>query len=339
MLDTIALYLNKSLSSSEDLISDIEPLLTNITARYKTKTGINVIKGDYGNFKVVLRDTGIHISGSLPKFYFGNNLQYLNIDQTKEAFQLLSDSLNLPLDNAQVTRIDYGINLEMENAPTKYYPFLGKSSWYNRSEIGTGLYYSTKKGQKKSAARTNVIYDKLEELRAKAQEIPSDYNQKNILRYEIRFLRDVTAKVGKKVFGRAVEGKDLYNPELLNWLNDQWLESYQKIQKIDYIYCGEEEASTSKAFVNSLARTGINALGGVEEVLDSVEAAYQNNVFGEGDYGRQNKYRIVKKVEALCAAPDNTRVSPLLAELDEVFVKSHAKIQKEITPKPEPVKA
>ena len=335
MIDTIALYLDKSEIDTNDLIRDIEPLLTSIENRFQTKNGINVTKGTFSNFQVTVRETGIYLIGSIPKFYLGNNLQSLNVHQMQEALTLLGDSLNLPLEIAQVTRVDFGINLETRERPKDYYPFLGKRSKYNCDVIGNGVYYRTtqyhKNGKKRMPIKTNVFYDKIEELRAKNQNIPLGYQDTNILRYEIRFLRNVKPNIGKKVFNRGLYGKDLYDPKLLKWLNDQWFDSYQKTQKIDSIFWGDQDASNAKEYVKALAKDGIEYRGGVSNVLDSIEAAYQNKAFGEGAIGRQRMNRVRKMVLDICASPDNCRVSPLLAELDERFLESHERIQNELT--------
>ena len=60
--------------------------------------GANVITGNLKGFRISVSERGVNLKdGSLCKYYLGDNFQTLGRGDTKQAIEMLSDTLHLPL--------------------------------------------------------------------------------------------------------------------------------------------------------------------------------------------------------------------------------------------------
>ena len=79
--------------------------------------------------------------GSLCKYYLGDNFQTLGRGDTKQAIEMLSDTLHLPLHKATVTRIDIAQNYIVKHPTSVYFNHLGNCMFNERLVQPDGLYY------------------------------------------------------------------------------------------------------------------------------------------------------------------------------------------------------
>lgn len=175
MYCTIEAFLDTQMSVSSYL-SDVKPTYVD------RDTGELYAKGKLDGLDIKETSRGIKIKGSLAKYYFGNNLETLTRDQTKEAFDKMCDSLHLDINDAALSRIDIATNFIVSEPPQNYYSFFGDAARLNKSQQGSTLYFSNK-------SRAIVFYDKCKEAKAHKMDIPDEFKNKNVLRYEYRLKR------------------------------------------------------------------------------------------------------------------------------------------------------
>lgn len=153
MIDSISLCINEyeldnKYSFKEEIPCKIEVYLSN---EYK-------IVGYLRNMRIEIKANSLYISGSLAKWYFGNNIQCLSLDDTEKSIKSLGEAIGIPLEEARVTRIDIGVNIEMKYKPELYFDkltylekfdrnSLKKSSLYFEKYNRKLLFYNKKKGK------------------------------------------------------------------------------------------------------------------------------------------------------------------------------------------------
>lgn len=256
MIDTIRGYI----ILEHKRYSDFQHLFKNEIKSIK-KDGYT-ISFNLSNFKITIKfdeknkSIKLYFNGSLPKFYFGNNLAQLDCDTTREAIQELSDNLNVELNDATLTRIDYGINLILKYPIHRYISCLVEYPRLERNQFKDSVTFFSKSGSK-----SFIFYDKIKELKNSLKtafiQIPEEYHNRNILRYEIRLeqLLKQNLKSGR------VKVKDLYDNTFQKRLMFLWLEGYEKVNKIsiglDPIYLLNKKNGLTK----NLSYHGIERIG------------------------------------------------------------------------------
>lgn len=223
MYDTIHFWLHRADIGFDPFL--IKSFLSNITEK-TTIRGYSVT-GNLDNFLIKITEGGISIKGSISKFYFGNNIQTLSLQQTKEAIQMLSDKLQLSLFQAKITRIDIGAVLITKHIPASYFKFLGNKARYERVlKTKNSLCYETIK-------RILSFYDKTLEANKSGMNIPDEYKDANLLRYELRFTQRIPNQLNEK----EVNGETLCKPVFYSKLIKLWKDEYQSIQKLSSLNC------------------------------------------------------------------------------------------------------
>ena len=180
MYDTLNMYLRQDSVRDTDLLAEIPVHLDKV--KFEETDERVKYSGRLKNLYVSVSEKGLFISGSLAKYYLSDNMQTLRRQDAEQAIQSLSDSLHLPIVEAQVSRIDFADNFIMQYEPEVYYPYLGESRHLKRYIQPESLYY-------KNGSRTMLFYDKPAEAKSKGYKIPDVWTSKNVLRYEIRYRR------------------------------------------------------------------------------------------------------------------------------------------------------
>lgn len=206
------------------------------------------MKGKLGGLYVTLTSTGISILGSLPKFFYRNNLKELTSVDVKQAIQKIESDLSISIKKAKLNRIDIGFNLSMDYEPRFYFNGLGELGNMHRSQINQdSLYY-------KNSTKTLIFYDKYKEF-FKAKTVPNCFKvERNLLRYEIRFLKSVEKNFG----GREILVSDMTNPEFLREIVGIWGAKYFLIRKNNIVGFQPDSINMPKDYVDFLAALGID---------------------------------------------------------------------------------
>lgn len=298
MYDTIKLYLNQDSARDIDLLAEVPVYLENITVHEK----VNEVyySGSLKNLRIYVSQRGVSIQGSLAKYFLSDNMQTLRRQDTEQAIKKLSDELHIPIKKANVSRIDFAHNFTMEYKPEAYYPYLGESQYYKRFIQPEALYY-------KNGSRTKLFYDKIAEAKNKDSSIPSIWTDRNVLRYEIRYLR----RLSKQFKVPEVKASTLYEEKFYILLVDRYVIDFKSIHKRGEIKLDTNNMNSPKDFWDQMALLSIMRIG-QDGMVDLVEELRTKNVFEKPEYYSRLKKEIREK-SMKYKASDST---PLIEELN-----------------------
>ena len=176
--------------------------------------------GNLDNLRICIREGELTIKGSLPKYYFGNNFQTLSQKTTSEAIEKLSDDLNLDINLCKVSRIDLSTNFITDFKPTLYYDYLDSLMRFQRLVQPDSLYYQ-------QGSKRLLFYDKTKWAKQMRIEIPKQFEDQNILRYEMVLNKGIT-----KYFNTdEILVKDLHGDSMYSRLVEEWYNFYNRIEK------------------------------------------------------------------------------------------------------------
>lgn len=248
---------------------------------------------------------GINIFGSLSKYYLGNNLESLTRKTTNEAIEKLSDELNLKIENSIMHRFDVSQNFKMESKVKIYLNCLDELKGFKKSINEKSLYF-------RNSLIELIFYDKIAEMRKKRAFIPEDFKQfaGKILRYEMRYLRNL-----KKTFNKEILFKDLTDEQFYNFLIEKWKSLYFKITKKNKLKFNDMALKDVKQFQNQLMLIGLNSLG-LDEVNNMIELS-------RDELGRYKIKRIKDKIKKIKQTKELTELNPLIKELDSKIDKKN----------------
>lgn len=264
-----------------------------------TKTGLVMYKGKLSNLQINEFQEGFRVFGSLPKYFLGNNLEILSRKSTIKAVEKLSDDLGINISESKLFRFDVSCNFIMQKEVLNYQNLLDELTYFKKSFYKGSLYYSRDKIEL-------AFYNKTREMSNKRQAIPETFRQyKNrILRYEMRYLKNL-----KQEFHKDILLKDLSNEDFYIELIKKWKEYYFKITKKNLIKFNNMALSDVKLFQNQLMLYGLIALGGFDEVSQMIEQS-------RNEIGRHKVKRIKDKLKELKQSKELTEINPLIKELD-----------------------
>ena len=192
----------------------------NKSEHYNVKNDSSYAQGDLKNMKVTLNEASISVKGSLCKYFYGNNIDTLNLTNTREALNQISADLSIDIHKASVSRIDFSTNIVTDFTPTIYYPYLGQLSRFERYEQPNSIYYNQQ-------AKRLLFYDKIEEAKNKGMTIPKQHIGDNLLRYELVLNKGIS----RYLKYNGLYALDLGSEELFKKLLHLWYSYYQQIQK------------------------------------------------------------------------------------------------------------
>ncbi len=222
MYDNLEMTLTKDQSGGTDFLKTIPQYLTNVSNQGNNQFG-SYVTGYLDSLKVSISDNRVKISdSSLCKYWLGDNFKTLTKGDTKRAIEKISNCLHLPFHLSNVTRIDLAKNLIMQFPEAIYYPYLGEAQYYKRLPQPNGLYYNNN-------LRQLVFYGKEYEQKVKRQPIPELYKNRNVLRYEVRFKKQLRQQFKKPEITAGL----LTDEAFYNGLVNRWKNEYLAIQKIN----------------------------------------------------------------------------------------------------------
>ncbi len=303
MYDTIHFWVHRADIGFDPFL--IKSFLLNITEK-TTIRGYSV-SGNLDNFLIKITEGGISIKGSISKFYFGNNIQTLSLQQTKEAIQMLSDKLQLSLFQAKVTRIDIGAVLITKHAPATYFKYLGNKPRFERLlKTNNSLCYQTKK-------KILAFYDKFLEAKKSGMKIPDEFKKKNLLRYELRFSERLSSQLNEK----AITGETLCKQAFYSKLVQLWKNEYASIDKINSSQqLNYEEISTPKD-----AKEAFMSILLVNEDISRIEN-YVNELKSNSTFAYPRDYTRLNKDLMNLISNSSNKQNKQIIELNEIIMKT-----------------
>ena len=299
MYDTINLWLSIDKASSFDLDKTLQNL-SNIT-EHTRDDGQMYVSGYLKNFKVNISEQGVSLKGSLAKYFLPDNFHTLTRSDSARAFEMMADELYLPIDRANVNRIDFAQNFLMDFEPEAYYPFLGECQYYNRQPQSKSLYYT-------NGLRQKLFYNKIAEGKAKGVSLPDVWNGQNVLRYEMRF----TSRLPKQFNQTEITASSLSEEKFYMAIFDKWLAEYEAIDKLHSINFNLSNMNSPKDFWKQINLMAINMIG-QDKIMQEIENLRHQRAFDKPEYYS----RLKKEIKELCKTPEMTASSDLVAELDK----------------------
>jgi hypothetical protein len=215
------------------VVNSIINMLDNATQHTK-QDGTVYYSGHTLGMKTSVSSSGLSITGSLCKSYLNDNFQTLTRQCTQRAIEQLSDIIHISLNGAKVSRVDIGQNFIVNEAPEKYYYFLGNSKHFARLEQPHSITYQ-------QGLRTKLFYNKVEEAKSKKLLLPVLFENRHVLRYELRFMSRLPKQFNKAI----VIAQDLYNEAFYIDMLQRWIDEYSIIHK-NKLLTPKTETMTSK---------------------------------------------------------------------------------------------
>lgn len=224
-------------------------------------------RGKISNLTVSIFSNGMFMAGSLNKFMYNDNTISLNKRTTKEAINKLSEALNLNIDEAKITELEFGTNFLMKYPINRYLDLLKEAPYLNsiRTTLDT-LYFRSKGKTKIHTGKNNKVlcfYDKVKEVEARGGIVPDVYANQNVLRYEIRY----NGRIARQLRTNEVTAGLLYSDKLYNHIKKEYVNNYNSIVKTNYMMSNSSNIKTVTDAFNLLFAKLINEKD--NQVIDS----------------------------------------------------------------------
>ena len=287
-------------------------LLEDAKEQTDLQTGEVKTYGTLQGMRVGVYPTAIRIDGSLPKFlYAGGNVIPLNRHTTEEAVKKLSEALQINLDDASVSALEFGANFLMRHKPAEYLKRMGELPRRQRYTFNIDTLYYKHKG--KEQPDTFCLYDKISDAKAKGMPIPQGFEDKNLLRVELR----LNGSLAKQMGVPEVAASTLYDRQFYAKIRNRFINTYFSISKLNKLNTHfMESIKTPKDAVDGFLGLMLAKAGGMQEIDAYLEELKANQVFAD-----RINYKRTK--DALLKAASKAKLSSkdeLVAELDDCFI-------------------
>jgi hypothetical protein len=300
MFDTVNLLMTFDKAGGMPFTEIVPQFLSAVNSTGVNKFGFPFVSGTLDNYRVNLTDTRLYLhDGSLCKYYLGDNFGTLSRGDAGKAIQKLSDTLHLEMKNSTVTRLDFAQNLIMRYPESVYYPYLGESRYYRRLEQDNGLYYKTNN-------RLLLFYGKTREQGSKGAPIPELYQKRNLLRYEIRFIRALRRQLNREQIPASL----LNNENFYRLLVDRWKAEYFKISKVKYILNDMKPTGSRKELSAQAMRIIISQVGSNQFISELKQ--WQDR----GEISKKQAFDLRSFIKELSQDPTGAEPNELISELD-----------------------
>ncbi len=306
MIDNIKL----SLPRCRDM-PDISGYLDNGNENCSMKTGEVSVYGNVENIKVTQYFGGYSIQGSLPKFLYGNNVCQMTRKEVGLAIEKLSDRLHLPLDDADITKIEVGANICLAKQHTAYTRLFGDMPRMQRVSMADSLYY---KGSGKVHPRQYYFYDKVAEVKKSGGTMPQGLEAANMMRYEMRLNGRLPFQLSIPEFkGSTLQDREVYQ-ELIN----RWLNGYLSINKLvnmedEHLKKGMSVKEAQEVFIAQQI-----AKGGSSMIDEFIAKLKQNECFDNRLYYNRVKSNLQKLASKTKLSVDNGDIEELTAKVKQI---------------------
>lgn len=304
MIDTIKATLNTSRTTK--ILKVLEGQRTIINKQTGNKKIIGNIKNM--SFHIFYKPNGlaykIEFIGSINKYIHDNNFIACSHTEVKNAIESLSKLTGIQLHNATLKRIDIGASLIMKQPVSSYLLLLEeKKGRYKKTNIADETLYFFNRN------RCFAFYDKTKECKKKNRElIPSEFKDKNVLRYELRYYKALAELFNKK----NVILSDLYDIQFYSLLKKRWIKGYfeiikRRVQNLNKV-------KNIKSLSDFLILNGVEQVGGYGKTMRMIDVfCKKRNIIPGG------KYRLKKRIRELYSDKTNTKINKYNKELNRII--------------------
>ena len=300
MYDNVRLWMPRTWD-----MQDVGRYLESARELADTSTGEMHTYGSCGGLKVSQNSFGVEVSGSLAKFLHGENITPMDLRGAADAVAKLSDALHLRMNEAKVTRLEFGRTLEVSRPVPDYLQRLGDVPRMRRGVFAPGALYYLNKGKEQN--KVLAFYDKGDEARAGGMAIPAGLESSNLLRYELRFYK----RVAQQAKAREVTAATLYNELFYRHMVELWRDNYFSILKTNKTGYDMDKIKTVSDAVEALAAKLISQAG-KGQITDYVYMLKAAGVFPDRKYYT----RLKRKLHDMAAKAGAGVPDELVRELD-----------------------
>lgn len=298
MYDTVCMYLHKDTMPNLDFHSTVIKNLTELT-QHKT-ADYEYWTGYLKNLKISVYPKRVKIRGSLSKYFYGNNLNELSLEDTKRLLSGLSRELLIPIEKCSITRLDIARNYKMNLIPREYFKYLGYANGFEKYNNNDSVYF-------RNDSMQLCFYDKIKEIKSKNSNLPIPHLNDNLIRYELRFMKKIASKLGVN----KVEAKLLCDEGFFTRLKEEHMKMYLQIHKNEHYILDKSKIKSPSDFINALAAWGIHSMS-QNSVYEQIEDLRLSEAFK-----RPEGYsRLYKKISYLLNNYSFPHSSLLVEELD-----------------------
>ncbi len=300
--DTIHFYLEATHTN----LGDIECVASKLEHEgLNRSTGEVWNSGHVGNLKVSVGGAGLVIKGSLAGFYYPNNTLPLSRGEVGRALESLSDTLQVDVKGASITRLDITSNFIMTHPARAYYDVLGPLTYFHRVRAtGNTLYYC----RGKENLQTLCFYDKERECTDSHKELPKVYKDSgNVLRYEARF----NGRLGRQFNRPYVHASTLQSMDFFKEAVGKWGDLYFNINKLHNSLNMEniKTVSQAKDYICAIALQSL----GADDVYKLLSEMKARRIFQD----RNSYSRLKKSLENITHKFPSNGTNDLSRELDD----------------------
>ena len=309
MYDKIVIWKSRKGDEYPHLVT----LLEDAKEQTDLETGEIKVYGSLQGMRVGIYPTAIRIDGSLPKsLYEGGNVIPLNRHTTEEAIKKLSDALQINLEDARVSSLEFGANFLMRHKPSEYLKRLGEMPRRRRFNFNLDTLYYRHRGKKQPSGF--CLYDKNSDAKAKGMPIPQGFEDKNLLRVELR----LNGSIAKQMGVAEVAASTLYDRQFYSKIRCRFINTYFSISKLNKLNANfMAEIKTPKDAVDGFLGLMLAKAGqGMQEIDSFIEELEANQVFSDRINYKRTRDAIYKAAtKAKLSSKDE-----LVAELDDCFL-------------------
>jgi hypothetical protein len=294
-MDTINFYLY--ISENIDIVKDHFINILEKPLNYTNNVTNNpFIKGTLNNLKITLNGNRLKVSGSVCKYYYGDNLKTLGLLELNKAIERLSNDLQVDLSEAIVTRIDFADQVSTRHYITEYMKVMVYKPRMVITTFDDGISLSNDSSQICS-------YDKNTEMKKRNQIIPLHFDKTKIFRFEVR-----ETKLKKKF--KANKLSFFLNTKGYLVLLDNWYKNYKDILKIEYLKKNIDLTSNIIKIKNDCIYERLNEVG-FDNIFNELEQLSSLGILSPNQKYERKKF--IKKI----VKPDKKETGVLIAELDQ----------------------
>lgn len=304
MYDKVTLYLNSATVTNYSTVAEsILENLDNVTEK-EIGPGQYIKTGFLGGLLVSIYPYNIYISGSLAKYYYGNNVARLDRKNTAFAIERLCDQLHSDITTAKVSSIEFGAVFTLSHPVKEYYARFGyvpnMLRWLDVP--GETIYYRTRG---KDPAKQLAFYDKSKECSIAGTDIPGVLS--NLLRYEMRLKRLPQILQESNITAGKLADNRLYSK-----IMEKYKENYFAIQKdrTRIIAPAHSIKSSNNAFNLYIAQFLVNKEDDFEQYIKILQAS---NILSKTEI-----YRLRQRFEKIKTLNSTVEIdSDIIQELDD----------------------
>lgn len=241
------------------LSSSLDELLDRLDQKEKRSgDGYTIWRGKLRNYSVEISNNKITLFGSLCKFYHGDNLKSLTLEETKVALKLLAMESGLPILSGNIMRIDIGVNLSVTQPLKNYLNLFEETPKWIKNLQPAGVTYN--KGN-----QAFCIYDKKKELFRNSLDVHHLIRDDNILRAECRFKKGL-----RHIFKyeKPIKVIHLLSSSFRNAIALKFIKQYLSLNtKLNWKFSDVNDVSDIKNLIYYL---GIESLGGRKIFMEKI---------------------------------------------------------------------